>query len=64
MIMDAALRHEMHAVRDTRRERLARKGALRLGTGKLPRSLFKLPRGGAKPSGVLAALLAERDEGR
>src|SRR2546425_10755298 len=43
---------------------LARAGLVRLGSGKLPRGFWKLPRP-ADPSGpVLKALLAERHSGR
>jgi len=48
-----------------RRDQLARAGSLRLGTGGV-RKLLKSPPKGSRRYGqkVLAALLAERDEGR
>ena len=51
--------------RDTRRQRLAAAGLLTLGKGRMPRELLKPPTGdpGVGKS-VLAALLAEREEGR
>ena len=48
----------------SRRERLARAGALILGTGRLRPELRRPPRGPAVGAGVLRALLEERAEGR
>jgi prevent-host-death family protein len=47
--------------RSTRRLRLTRSGSLRPGSGKLPPALRQAP--GGAPSGVVEALLAERDTG-
>lgn len=49
---------------DSRRPRLARAGLLQLGSGRLRASILKPPRGPLVGKGVLAALLAERGEGR
>jgi prevent-host-death family protein len=51
--------------RATRRQRLAAAGLLTLGKGPLPRAILKPPAGDPGiGQGVLAALLAEREEGR
>jgi prevent-host-death family protein len=50
--------------RATRRDRLAGTGALRPGKGRVRRALQTPPDGDAGGAEVLAALLAERDEGR
>jgi prevent-host-death family protein len=50
---------------ETRRERLARAGLLKLGRGRVRPSLRRLPKGPARVGdAVLAALLEERAEGR
>jgi len=51
--------------RETRRQRLAAAGLLTLGRGRLPKELLEPPTGDPRVGeGVLAALLAEREEGR
>ncbi|MGH9463612.1 MAG: type II toxin-antitoxin system Phd/YefM family antitoxin [Vicinamibacteria bacterium] len=51
--------------RGPRRERLAKAGLLRLGTGTVPRSCLTAPEGSQEiGEAVLAALLSERREGR
>ncbi|MGH9322803.1 MAG: type II toxin-antitoxin system Phd/YefM family antitoxin [Vicinamibacteria bacterium] len=51
--------------KDTRRQRLAAAGVLTLGKGPLPKTLREVPKGDPSAGeGVLAALLAEREEGR
>jgi prevent-host-death family protein len=50
--------------RATRRDRLARSGAVKPGKGRVRRTLQAPPEGEAAGAQVLAALLAERDEGR
>ena len=51
--------------RETRRQRLAAAGLLTLGRGRLPKELLAPPTGDPQVGeGVLAALLAEREEGR
>jgi prevent-host-death family protein len=51
--------------RETRRQRLAAVGLLTLGRGRLPEELLEPPPGDpGVGQGVLAALLAEREEGR
>jgi prevent-host-death family protein len=51
--------------RETRRQRLAAAGLLSLGRGRLPKDLKEPPPGDPRVGqGVLAALLAEREEGR
>lgn len=50
--------------RESRRERLARAGLLQPGRGRVRASLLKAPRGPRDGTGVLAALLAEREHGR
>ncbi len=50
--------------RATRRDRLARAGALKLGRGKLRSALLTPPAGEPVGDDVLAALVAERDAGR
>ena len=50
--------------RGSRRQRLARLGLLRLGRGRMRRELTRPPRGEMAGGRVLAALLAERAEGR
>ncbi len=51
--------------RETRRQRLAAAGLLTLGKGRVPKELLKPPTGDPRVGkGVLAALLAEREEGR
>lgn len=50
---------------DSRRQRLAAGGLLRLGKRRMPRSLLEPPKGPADiGKDVLSALLSERDEGR
>jgi prevent-host-death family protein len=49
---------------DSRRERLARAGLLVLGTGRLPGSLRKQPRGPLVGDAVLRALMEERADSR
>lgn len=49
---------------DSRRTRLAKAGLLQLGSGRIPAFLFKPPKGPRAGTGVLRALLEERDEGR
>ncbi len=48
----------------SRRMRLARAGTLQLGRGRARKALLKPPRGKMLGAGVLAALLAEREEQR
>jgi prevent-host-death family protein len=43
---------------------LERQGLIRLGTGRLPRNFWKLPRPRDPKGRVLRALLAERESGR
>ena len=50
--------------RATRRDRLARAGAVKAGKGRVRRSLQTPPEGEAVGPGVLAALEDERREGR
>jgi hypothetical protein len=50
--------------RATRRDRLARSGAVRAGKGRVRRALQTPPAGDTAGASVLAALLAERGEGR
>jgi prevent-host-death family protein len=50
--------------RMTRRERLTRSGLLLPGRGKVRKTLLSPPRGKNLGKGVLAALLAEREENR
>jgi prevent-host-death family protein len=50
--------------RATRRERLVALGTLRPGKGKVRRALLEAPPGEAIHDDVVAALLAEREEGR
>jgi prevent-host-death family protein len=50
--------------RATRRDRLARSGAVKPGKGRVRRLLQTPPAGDSAGAEVLAALLAERDEGR
>jgi prevent-host-death family protein len=50
--------------RATRRDRLAGTGAIKPGRGRVRRLLQAPPEGDAGGAEVLAALLAERDEGR
>jgi prevent-host-death family protein len=51
--------------RETRRQRLAAAGLLTLGKGRIPKELLEPPTGDPRVGeGVLAALLAEREEGR
>ena len=50
--------------RATRRDRLARAGAVKPGKGRVRRGLQTPPEGEALGAAVLAALLAERGEGR
>jgi len=50
--------------RATRRARLARAGAVKPGKGRVRRGLQTPPEGEALGAAVLAALLAERGEGR
>jgi prevent-host-death family protein len=51
--------------RDIRRQRLAAAGLLRLGRGRVPKELLEPPPGDPLVGqGVLAALLADREEGR
>jgi prevent-host-death family protein len=50
--------------RATRRDRLARSGAVKPGKGRLRRALQAPPEGDPAGAAVLSALLAERDEGR
>jgi prevent-host-death family protein len=50
--------------RATRRDRLARSGAITPGKGRVRRSLQTPPEGQSAGAEVLSALLAERDEGR
>jgi prevent-host-death family protein len=50
--------------RATRRDRLARSGAIKPGKGRLRRTFHTAPRGDLVGSDVLAALEAERDDGR
>jgi prevent-host-death family protein len=47
-----------------RRQRLARTGALQLGSGRLPPDLLRSPKGRPVGALVLEALLEERREGR
>lgn len=49
---------------DSRRERLAKAGLLRLGSGRISPLLLKPPKGPRRGFGVLKALLDERAEGR
>jgi prevent-host-death family protein len=50
---------------EARRRKLAAEGLLILAKGRLPRELLEPPKGDPRQGkGVLAALLAERDEGR
>jgi prevent-host-death family protein len=50
--------------RATRRDRLARSGAIKAGKGRLRRTLQTPPQGDTLGADVLAALEAERDGGR
>lgn len=50
--------------RATRRDRLARSGAVKPGRGRVRRGLQTPPEGEGAGAEVLSALLAERDEGR
>ena len=50
--------------RATRRDRLARTGVVRPGKGRVRRVLQAAPSGETGGAEVLAALLADRDEGR
>jgi len=50
--------------RATRRDRLTRTGAVRPGKGRVRRALLSPPVGDGVGADVLAALLAERGEGR
>lgn len=50
--------------RESRRERLARAGLLQRGPGRVRATLLRPPRGPRHGTGVLKALLAERDEAR
>jgi prevent-host-death family protein len=50
--------------RSSRRHRLARAGLLQLGAGRVRAALLRAPRGARVGTGVLKALLAEREEGR
>ncbi len=50
--------------RATRRDRLARSGAVKLGKGRVRGALQGPPEGEPEGAEVLSALLAERDEGR
>jgi prevent-host-death family protein len=50
--------------RATRRDRLARSGAVRPGKGRVRRALMAPPAGEAAGVEVLEALLSERNEGR
>ena len=52
------------AQRAGRRDRLAKSGVLRPGRGRARKSLLRPPTGEPTGAGVLAALLADRDEGR
>lgn len=57
--VDARRMHE------TRRQRLAAAGLLTLGKGSVPKELLEPPSGDPRVGqGVLAALLAEREDGR
>jgi prevent-host-death family protein len=52
-------------MKHTRRQRLAAEGRLRLGKTRLPKALLEPPKGDPEiGAGVLAALIAERDETR
>ena len=55
---------EMAERRATRRDRLARSGAIKPGKGRLRRALHTPPEGDALGGDVLAALRAEREDGR
>ena len=55
---------EMAERRATRRDRLARSGAIKPGKGRLRRALHTPPDGDALGGDVLAALRAEREDGR
>jgi prevent-host-death family protein len=50
--------------RAARRQRLTNSGAIRPGRGSVRKALLKAPAGDPIGADVLAALLAERDEGR
>jgi prevent-host-death family protein len=50
--------------RATRRDRLARSGAIRPGKGRVRRALLAPPEGEPAGADVLAALLADREDGR
>jgi prevent-host-death family protein len=50
--------------RATRRDRLTRAGSVKPGKGRVRRALQSPPEGKAGGAEVLAALIAERDEGR
>jgi prevent-host-death family protein len=50
--------------RDSRRERLARAGLLRLGAGKIRASFLRVPKGPPVGASVVQALLNERRQGR
>jgi prevent-host-death family protein len=50
--------------RATRRDRLARSGVVKPGKGRVRRALQSPPDGQTEGAEVLAALLADRDEGR
>jgi len=50
--------------RATRRDRLARSGVVKPGRGRVRRALQSAPDGQTEGADVLAALLADRDEGR
>ena len=55
---------EVREMRGTRRERLAKAGALRPGRGRPRKSLRTIPPGKLTGKSILAALIEERDEGR
>jgi antitoxin (DNA-binding transcriptional repressor) of toxin-antitoxin stability system len=50
--------------RDSRRERLARAGLLRLGAGRIRGSVLRVPKGPSVGESVMHALLSERRQGR
>ena len=50
--------------REERRDALAAAGLLRLGRGRIRKSLFAFPASAEPVEGVVDALIAERDEGR
>ena len=55
---------ELAERRATRRDRLARSGAIKPGKGRLRRALHTAPGGESVGADVLAALDAEREDGR